>query len=66
MQKLTGQNGEGRGAYNENLGPCTKLHQKCMFKSSGWPQQHVPIYFSIIIPTLFNEKHTSMRLISDN
>ena len=29
----------------ENLGPCTKLNQKCMVKSSGWPHQNVSIYF---------------------
>ena len=29
----------GGETKNENLGPCTKLHQKCMVKSSGWPHQ---------------------------
>ena len=33
------------GSKNENLGPCTKLNQKCMVKSSGWPHQNVSIYF---------------------
>ena len=47
MQKLTAQKewGGGVGSKNENLGPCTKLNQKCMVKSSGWPHQNVSIYF---------------------
>ena len=32
---------------NENLGPCTKLNQKCVVKSSGWPHQNVSIYFTL-------------------
>ena len=35
----------GGGTKNENLGPCTKLNQKCLVKSSGWPHQNVSIYF---------------------
>ena len=47
MQKQTAQNGRGGvGPKNGNLGPCTKLNQKCMVKSSGWPHQNVSIYFS--------------------
>ena len=42
MQKLTTQNG---GGGNKILGPFTKLNQKCMVKSSGWPHQNVSIYF---------------------
>ena len=32
---------------NENLGPCTKLNQKCLVKSSGWPHQKWSIYFGM-------------------
>ena len=39
MQKLTAQ----------NLGPCIKLNQKCMVKSSGWPHQNVSIFFFLLI-----------------
>ena len=45
MHKLTAQNGGME--KNENLGPCTKLNQKCMVKSTGWPPQNVSIYFYI-------------------
>ena len=31
----------------ENLGPCTKLNQKCMVESGGWPHQKVAIYLWI-------------------
>ena len=43
MPKLTAQNG-GWGWGDENLGPSTKLNQKCMIKSSGWPHQNMSIY----------------------
>ena len=35
----------GERGGNENLGPCTKLNQKCKEKSSGGPHQNVLIYF---------------------
>ena len=46
MQKYTAK--KGAGAKNKNLGPCTKLTQKCMVKSSGWPHQNVSIYFIFV------------------
>ena len=33
--------GGGVGSKNENLGSSTKLTQKSMLKSSGWPHQNV-------------------------
>ena len=35
----------GEVEKNENLGPCTKLNQKFVVKSSGWPHQNVSICF---------------------
>ena len=44
----------GEGSKNENLGPCTKLNQKGMVKSGGWPHQNVSIYFVEILMVILN------------
>ena len=58
MPKLIAQKGGGV-AKNENLGPCTKLNQKCMVKSSGWPHQNVSIYL-ILFFSIFYKIHQNV------
>ena len=48
-----GRGGRGGGEKIKNVGPCTKLNQKCMVKSSGWPHQNVSIYLIILHGSMF-------------